>query len=134
MSKHKAQRVECPYCGRVAAYKSSAAIYGADYGMVYLCQPCDAYVGVHRGTSKPKGTLANRELREWRQKAHMAFDGLWIDGSPFSRSGAYKWLADKMGIPLSRCHIAMFDASQCQRAVSLCQDTSQLWAQRRWND
>ena len=31
--------------------------------MIYICKPCDAYVGVHKGTDKALGRLANKELR-----------------------------------------------------------------------
>lgn len=58
------QKVVCPYCGRVAKYVDSSVIYyGHSYGMAYLCRPCNAYVGVHSGTDRPKGSLANAELR-----------------------------------------------------------------------
>lgn len=54
------QKVICPYCGRVAKYVDSSVIYyGHSYGMAYLCRPCNAYVGVHHGTDRPKGSLAN---------------------------------------------------------------------------
>lgn len=57
----------CPYCGQPTEYVDSAALYhGISYGMIYLCRKCDAYVGVHRGTDKALGRLANRSLREWK--------------------------------------------------------------------
>ena len=37
--------------------------YGVDYGMIYYCPQCGAYVGVHKGTDRAKGRLANAELR-----------------------------------------------------------------------
>lgn len=77
------QKVICPYCGRVAKYVDSSVIYyGHSYGMAYLCRPCNAYVGVHSGTDRPKGSLANAELRGWRKATHARFDPLWQDG-PF---------------------------------------------------
>jgi hypothetical protein len=36
---------------------------GIDYGMIYYCPKCRAYVGVHAGTDRAKGRLANAELR-----------------------------------------------------------------------
>jgi len=53
--------------------------------MIYLCRSCDAYVGVHKGTDKPKGRLANAELREYKKKAHSAFDPLWRFGGMMRR-------------------------------------------------
>jgi hypothetical protein len=41
--------------------------------MIYLCVPCDAYVGTHKNSKdhKPLGFLANRGLREARKAAHL---------------------------------------------------------------
>jgi hypothetical protein len=95
-------------------------IYGRSYGMVYYCAPCDAYVGVHKGTDRPLGRLANAELRKWRNKAHASFDPLWKFGRyRGKRSAAYGWLADMMGLPKSETHIAMFDVENCQRVVTI---------------
>ena len=112
--------VYCPYCGQKAEYVDSAEIYGKSYGMVYLCRPCDAYVGVHNGTDTPLGRLANRELRRWRNRAHAAFDPLWQQG-PYRcrRNDAYAWLAEKMGLPKEETHIAMFDVEQCQQVIQI---------------
>jgi len=114
------QEVYCPYCGRKAEYVDSAEIYGKSYGMVYLCRPCDAYVGVHDGTDTPLGRLANRELRRWRNRAHAAFDPLWQQG-PYRRrrNDAYAWLAGKMGLTKEKTHIAMFDVEQCKQVIQI---------------
>lgn len=114
------QEVYCPYCGRKAEYVDSAEIYGKSYGMVYLCRPCDAYVGVHDGTDTPLGRLANRELRRWRNRAHAAFDPLWQQG-PYRRrrNDAYAWLAGKMGLTKEETHIAMFDVEQCKQVIQI---------------
>lgn len=72
------RRVICPYCHQPARYTDSAPLYrGNSYGMVWLCDPCGAWVGCHGNTDEPLGRLANKELREWKQKAHAAFDPLW---------------------------------------------------------
>lgn len=114
------QEVYCPYCGRKAEYVDSAEIYGKSYGMVYLCRPCDAYVGVHDGTDTPLGRLVNRELRRWRNRAHAAFDPLWQQG-PYRRrrNDAYAWLAGKMGLTKEETHIAMFDVEQCKQVIQI---------------
>ena len=57
------REVYCDYCGRRPEYVDSAVSYGKSYGMTLLCSPCNAYVGVHDGTNKPLGRLANAELR-----------------------------------------------------------------------
>ena len=60
------RKVYCDYCGRQAEYVDSKVVYGKSYGMMYLCRNCMAYVGVHKGTDKPLGRLANAELRYWK--------------------------------------------------------------------
>lgn len=67
------KEVICPYCGRSAEFVDSIAVYRRSYGMIYLCRPCDAYVGVHGRSDTPLGRLANAELRRWKIAAHDAF-------------------------------------------------------------
>lgn len=115
------RKVHCDYCGRQAEYVDSKIIYGKSYGMVYLCRNCMAYVGVHKGTDKPLGRLANAQLRYWKKQAHAAFDPLWKSGRFRGyRNAAYAWLADKMELPVEETHIGMFDVDQCKRAVRIC--------------
>lgn len=66
----------CPYCERPAEFlASSARVYhGRDYGPVWACLPCAAWVGCHKGTTQPLGRLANAELRKAKMAAHAAFD------------------------------------------------------------
>ena len=84
----------------------------------YQCAPCDAYVGTHKGTKMPLGTLANAELRAARSRAHCAFDPLWKKG-PISRRQAYARLANKLYITTKDCHIAKFDLATCEATLKL---------------
>ncbi len=121
-------RVVCGYCGRDAELVDSAEVYnGRSYGMIWLCRPCEAWVGTHAGTRShhPLGTLADAETREARKAAHAAFDPLWRakmrrDGASKTeaRLAGYAWLAKRMGMRTNECHIAMFDAEQCRRVVA----------------
>ncbi len=115
--------VVCPYCDKPADLTSSKDVYrGKDYGPIYLCkcQPGWSYVGVHEGTLRPLGRLANKELREWKKTTHSAFDPLWRDSKTMKRSEAYAWLSEAMDIPPEQCHIGMFNVKQCKRAVTAC--------------
>lgn len=133
MSK-KAKKVLCDYCKKQAEYVDSSAVYRRSYGMIYLCRTCSAWVGVHRGTDKPLGRLANAELRDWKKKAHATFDPLWQAklklrreqrGSDYkkhwARGSAYKWLSEQLGISKKDCHIGMFDVDKCKKVVEICQ-------------
>ena len=122
--------VVCPYCGKNAKLVDSKEVYGKSYGMIWLCKPCDAYVGCHKNSKqhKPKGRLANKELRSWRMKAHDAFDPLWQRkmrkekcSKSVARKAGYKWLAGELGIPYEECHISWLTIEQCQMVVKICQ-------------
>lgn len=117
--------VYCDYCGRKAEYVDSKVVYGKSYGMIYLCLSCMAYVGVHKGTDTPLGRLANSELRYWKKAAHAVFDPLWKYGRfKNHRNAAYGWLSQKMGIPVEKTHIGMFDVAECRRAINIIQFTT----------
>jgi hypothetical protein len=111
--------VICPYCNKEADYVDSKIVYSRSYGMMYYCKDCDAYVGVHKGTDKPFGRLANKELREWKIKAHNAFDPLW-KSKGFTRKGAYKYLSKAMNKKPSETHIGMFDVQECKKVINIC--------------
>lgn len=114
------RKVYCDYCGRETEYVDSKVIYGKSYGKIYLCRNCMAYVGVHKGTDKPLGRLANAELRNWKKAAHAVFDPLWKYGRfRGHRNAAYGWLAQKMGLPVEKTHIGMFDVGQCRKAIEI---------------
>ena len=110
--------MKCQYCDQDAVWVDNAEIYGKRYGnsyMMWLCKPCDAYVGCHQNTKEALGTLANKELRDWRQKAHRLFDPLWKDGS-MSRQEAYHWLKTKTG---RWVHMGESDIETCKLVVKI---------------
>ncbi len=106
----------CPYCNSETVFVDSSIIYGRSYGMIYLCKPCDAYCGVHKGTDKSLGRLANSELRQWKKEAHKFFDVLWKD-KHLVRKEAYRKLGEFLDIPASLTHIGMFDVETCMKVV-----------------
>jgi hypothetical protein len=116
--------VTCPYCESYAELVDGSLVYPHRpdlWSMKYwLCNPCDAYVGVHRDSPKfaPLGRLANKELRDWKQKAHAAFDPLWKSGT-YTRRDAYAVLQEKLGITKAQAHIGKMDVDQCRRVVQL---------------
>lgn len=115
----------CPYCQNPAEYMaSSSSLYanGKDYGPVWICHGCKAWVGCHKAeygiSAIPLGRLANAELRKAKIAAHTAFDRLWKSGK-MSRGHAYRWLAERLGISSKVCHIGMFDVAMCRRVVEI---------------
>jgi hypothetical protein len=117
--------VLCAYCHNPAELlPDSTPLYGKDYGPVWRCELCKAWVGVHKGTTRPLGRLANAELRVLKQRAHAAFDPIWKSGL-MNRGDAYAWLSDQLGIELKDTHVGMMDEQQC-----LLVETVALW----WRD
>jgi len=120
--------VDCPYCDKPAVLVDSKAVYHQSYGNIWLCQPCQAWVGVHQndGKNRPLGTLANAETRHARQMAHARFDPIWKTrcgrrkSKNKTRNAVYRWLAGHLGIPVDGCHIALFDLKTCVRVIEIC--------------
>jgi hypothetical protein len=114
------EKPKCPYCGAKANLVEGSAIYGPGYqysaGLYWICRPCEAYVGCHKGTKDPMGSMAKPELRRMRMKAHAAFDVIWKT-KRMKRKDAYAMLAHDLGIPFHSCHIAYFDEEQCRKTV-----------------
>jgi hypothetical protein len=125
---------------------TSSHIYGRDFGPVWDCRPCDAFVGCHPDGS-PKGTLAQKPRREYRKALHAVFDHLWQDWrlvypeaqrqsgrmKGVMRFRAYAWLSHHLGTPIEQTHIAMFDEAQCARAIALIQEIKPTAATvRQW--
>lgn len=131
--------VLCPYCGSEAKLLgSSAPLYrGTDYGPVWLCSPCGAWVGCHPGSALPLGRLADASLRQAKMAAHAAFDPLWRRkmerdglGKGHARSRAYQWLAGQLGVEREACHIACStsrSASGWSRSARLTVASRRLW-------
>ena len=114
------REVICPYCKSPAILTDSKAALGKRYARpLYVCSDypiCDAYVGVHRGTDKPLGRLADPELRALKIEAHRFFDPLWIFGT-MTRRQAYKWLRETLNKDTAGGHIAELNAAECYQLI-----------------
>ena len=119
---YRNEQVQCPYCGESAQLVTGEVLYPQLPQLrshsFWVCYPCEAHVGTHPNSHRPLGTLAKKPLRAARKEAHNAFDPLW-KRTPISRSTAYAWLAEVLGIEPKDCHIGQMDISQCRRIVSL---------------
>ena len=108
----------CPYCDKEAPWVENKAIYGRNYGksyMCYYCKPCDAYVGCHQNTRKALGTMANRELRYWRKRAHAYLDPIWKSGR-MKRGVMYAKLKDIFG---KEVHVGESDIEMCRKLLEV---------------
>ena len=109
--------VKCPYCQGTALLVDSAEVYGKSYGYVYICRPCNAWVGCKKGTDIPLGTLANDQLRAARLLAHQRFDPVWKRAG-VSRTEAYRFLATLLNLPAHHAHIGNCNLEQCKTIIA----------------
>lgn len=80
---------------------------------------CRGSHGAHPD-GRPLGVPANQETKQWRIKAHDAFDTLWkCGGINMTRRKAYKRLAEKMGV--SEIHIGESDIETCKKIIEAVQ-------------
>lgn len=112
----------CPYCEKEPELVDSIEVYKTrSYGLIYICRPCQAWVGVHKGSTVPLGRLADKSLRKAKMLAHRYFDPIWKKGH-MNRHDAYTWLSKQLGIDRDQTHIGMFDVETCMRVVTICQE------------
>lgn len=125
----KQPEVKCPYCGRMAILHDASYVYkeNALDEYLYVCSgypECDAYVGVHAGSLRPKGSLANGDLRHKRIETHRLFDAIWKNGI-FSRKEAYRWMQDTFSLNSSQAHIGQFSDYRCDCLMNECRKVLQ---------
>ena len=123
----KNKKLKCPYCGRTAVLKPASFVYGdkALEEHVYVCPgypACNSYVGVHRGTLKPKGTLANGDLRNLRIHTHKLFSQFWENGI-MTKKQAYRWIQYKFALTENQAHIGNFSEYMCGQLMDECRKT-----------
>lgn len=129
MSKGKNIKVTCPFCDQPAEWVSHAEIYGKvfnkDAHMIWLCRPCDAYVGTHQNSKRPLGQMANAHMRRARKLTKELFINKCLMGNwkcnKTLKSAAYAMLADRMGITVDECHFGDFTVEQCRDAYRILQ-------------
>ena len=127
----------CPYCGRDAVLRPAEYVYGDDTitagSMLYVCSgypDCNSYVGVHRGTKKPMGSLADKELRNKRIRAHHAMNRL-IESGCMCKNGVYAWLSCSLNLPPKETHIGCFSDYMCEQTIMECERVLENWKGKR---
>lgn len=109
----------CPYCGAPTQLVDDTEIYGRSFGTrCYVCRPCGAWVGCHKGTDRALGRIADKNLRELKHNAHEAFDPIWKEGY-LPRSAAYEVLSVAFGLSPEQTHIGMFNEDMCRIVIKL---------------
>jgi hypothetical protein len=94
--------------------------HGLFYGCSRWKEGCSAKHGAHQDgdrAGQPLGLPGDAETREARQRAHQAFDQLWLDGLLMTRKAAYRWLRKVLRLKKSEAHIGMLTVEQCDALV-----------------
>lgn len=120
--------VICAECGSVMVLRQTEKFkYGNGAPRkFYGCSrwpKCNGIHGAHPD-GKPFGKPANKETKNARIKAHYYFDELWKSRG-MSRGAAYRWLADRLQIPVESCHISSFDKKQCEAVIAIFEQGGQ---------
>lgn len=123
----------CPYCGSRTKVRPASEIYAGrmnsgTWGNVLSCvnyPMCDAYVGMHAGTMTPKGSLANRELRDLRKRAHALFDAYAVEGDIVTRKQAYGIAGQWLG--LNPFHIGEMRSGGCSHFIERFSELKEIF-------
>lgn len=115
----------CTICNRPAQKVHGDEVYPRRPDLheliFWVCDPCDARVGTHKGSEAPLGVFANKVARAARQEAHKYFDLVWQDTSPIaimSKSEAYNWLTQIFDSEhMQHFGIAYLNPDQCQHLM-----------------
>lgn len=114
--------MDCPYCGEEAVKQSGKVLYPAyeklSSNIFYVCVPCSAWVGTHKQSGLPLGTLANKELRSARIKCHSLFEEVQHFKN-LKRGELYSLLAKGLNIPKEQTHFGMFTLERCAQAQNI---------------
>jgi hypothetical protein len=122
----------CIECGEPACQVDSSLIYPDRRDLhgrtMYLCHPCEAYVGCHPGTDRALGYPAGKETRGARMYVHKVLDPLWreqiVERKGRARGNVYLYLANRMGLHPDHCHTAMFTIEQCRHAYRILKNAN----------
>lgn len=64
--------------------------------------------------------VTKQVLSHWRHKTHATFDIIW-QSRLMTRSKAYRWLANTLGLKRKACHIGKFDVAACKTVIKICE-------------
>lgn len=120
----------CPYCKGKILIKNAEDVFKDKTHeplkgkQLYICENfphCNSYV-VKSKRPQIQGPVASDKLRKLRQTTHYYFDIIWKTKIITKRTVAYEWLADKLKINISKCHIGMFNENLCNKAKKFCSE------------
>lgn len=82
---------------------------------------CDSYIGAHKKSMRPMGTMADSNLRNKRIEAHRALDAIWKNGY-MTKHSTYIWLQNRLNLREKDTHIGKFSYYLCEQTIRECTD------------
>lgn len=112
----------CPECGSPMVLRTTEKFRYGDGKprKFYGCSrwpKCQATHGAHPNGA-PLGIPADKETKEWRIKAHDAFDNWWEENA-LCRSEGYALLAKHFGV--KEIHIGELNIEGCRKVIDFCE-------------
>ena len=85
--------------------------------MFWTCADCGSNLKADEH-GYPVGIPADVVTRQMRKKVHALFDRIWQDGElgRMSKAGAYRWLAEQLGVSEGEAHMGKMGVDQLLRA------------------
>ena len=126
--KQMRETLYCPYCKRPGVLRPAAYVYGDNNldpeKYLYVCSgypSCDSYIGAHKKSMRPMGTMADSNLRNKRIEAHRALDAIWKNGY-MTKHSTYIWLQNRLNLREKDTHIGKFSYYLCEQTIRECTD------------
>ena len=137
--KQQNEKLYCPYCGGLAVLRPAEYVYGERNlnpdNYLYVCSgypSCDSYIGVHKKSMRPMGTLANGDLRHKRIEAHRALNKV-VQAGIMTKHGAYIWLQNRLCLREKDMHIGMFRWNVPGKTRIIGTKNQEVWNLRKPN-
>ena len=92
------------------------------YKHFYICDKCKNFVGVHKGTNIPLGTIPTKEIKEFRKKIHSIIDPIFLKSKNknYTRKKIYHFLSEKIN---KEYHTATLSSIEdCENVIKYLND------------
>lgn len=97
------------------------------YHNFYICDKCKNFVGVHKGTNIPLGTIPTKEIKEYRKKIHSIIDPIFLKSKDkhFTRKNIYRFLSEKLN---KQYHTALLSCKEdCEKVIKCLNDYKEVF-------
>ncbi len=79
--------------------------------ILYFCEACKNYVGTHKDSGNPLGSIPTKEIREKRMEIHKLIDPLWRSGK-VNRGHCYQMISQKLGYEFHTAQISSLEEAE----------------------